>query len=244
MLDAWRLFGVEALKAEAGRDHRFEQELDGSAKKPHLTSFGANDVVDLWGSKALSGTTGSPEPRVSEVFRDPRCQRIWSVGRLCGLGLDAYSSLELEYAEALRTGGVRGLIPVAKGFEVERAGSLLRGVERAGCLGSGGVGCLLGSWCRRFIGARGADSPVGLEVPRLFGVEVSKAFRSSRCQRFGADVSAGPSGFVGAKAFEVEARKVSEGLEVLRALWADVWTVLETGGVEALRSRRAEVSEL
>jgi hypothetical protein len=66
-------------------------------------------------------------------------------------------------------------------------------------------------------GVLGAEGPCGPEVPRLSGVEVSKALRSPRCQGFGANVSSDlricRRG--GSRSRGMEG---SRGLEVLRAL--------------------------
>jgi hypothetical protein len=116
------------------------------------------------------------------------------------LGLDAYSSLELEYAEALRAGGVRGLIPGAEGFEADCVDGPFRGAGDVRGLGARGGSFLL--LMSKVHGVRGAEGPTGLEVPRLSGVEVSKAFRSPRCRRFGADGVADLSGSGGPEALK------------------------------------------
>jgi hypothetical protein len=79
---------VEALRSrsiEGGgeqRDQRLERELEGVAGTLCRRSFfGTRDAVGSLGSKAQSGLDGSMEPRMSEVFRDPRCQRSLRGGR-------------------------------------------------------------------------------------------------------------------------------------------------------------------
>jgi hypothetical protein len=102
----WRLFGVEARKAVAGR-----------------------------GTKARAGTGRVDADAASEVSRDPRCGGFIEREGLC-LGLDACSSLELEYAEALRAGGTEGFfVPGANGSESECADGLSREARCAGGLG-------------------------------------------------------------------------------------------------------------
>jgi hypothetical protein len=79
---------------------------------------------------------------------------IRGAGGFCW-GLDAYSSLELEYAEALRAGGIEGrfLIPRAKGFGAECVEGLFREAGSTGSLGGCGArGC--GSRCQRLTSSR------------------------------------------------------------------------------------------
>lgn len=219
------------------RDHGLEQELAGAVTTRCQRFFGTRDAVDLRSWRVLSGSDGSIGAEgvrgLSGLEISPDLVGSEGSG---ALGLDASSSLKLEYAEALRAGSAEGGFSVSMALSrivrtVSFGGRNVQHVSEAAALG---VYLLPVSKAH---GVRGAEGPFwGPEALRLSGVQVSKALRSPRCSRFGAKPLAGLrtrwwAGFRG------RGMEGSVELEVLKALRVSQRVDgFGTGGAEALRS--------